>query len=107
MQVALERSRDPMFALLMCRLTNPQHQQSKLVADLYLTKGVRFNDPYLKSIGNWYLNEYVKAVNCLTPESISCADQMFLNITKFDLLDNSVTGVVLQPDDCPMLTETT
>lgn len=37
----------------------------------FIQRGTTFNDPYLKSIGQWLLGEYVKAVNELQPTSIS------------------------------------
>jgi hypothetical protein len=100
-QVAVERSRDPLLALLMCRLIDPA--STSQVARLLLSKGVEFNDPYYKSLGQWYLGEYVQAANSLAPVAISSADQLFKNVKKFDLLDSSVSEVVLQSDDYPLL----
>ena len=70
MQVALDRLKDPVLALLMCRIWDPENKKEQLGPLLdkwFIERGTKFNDPYLMNIGYWLKKEFVKSVNQLAP----------------------------------------
>jgi hypothetical protein len=65
-QVAIERCKDPVLAVLMCRIQDPNNETKALdkVVETYFTqRGTKFNDPYIRSLGKWLLKDFVVAVN--------------------------------------------
>ena len=66
LQVALDRLKDPILALLMCRVWDPEGKKGCLEGLLdkwFIERGTKFNDPYLINIGFWLKKEFVKSVN--------------------------------------------
>lgn len=81
--VALERLKDPVLAILMCRIIDPDGKTgclSKLCDKWFIERGQQFNDPFLINIGYWLKKEFVKSVNQLAPEKQdSCLTFIYKN----------------------------
>ena len=91
-QVALDRMHDPVLAILMCRISDPEGKTGcldQLLQKWFIDRGARFNDPYLMNIGFWLKKEFVKSVNQLAPDvEDSCIDYIYKNdVVEFDLLE--------------------
>lgn len=77
-----------MLAILFCKLLDPQNEEKQInaVAERhFLQRGSKFNDPYLKSLGQWLSGQYVEAVNELAPVFVSHTDQLYKNVDEFEL----------------------
>lgn len=72
-----------------------------IVNEHFIQKGTQYNDPYLKSIGQWHSAQYVKAVNELTPNKISAADSLFKSVKEFDLAASSLEDSISGKDAAP------
>ena len=93
-QVALDRLKDPVLAILMCRVHDPLGKTGALNSLLdkwFIGRGEKFNDPFLTNIGFWLKKEFVKSVNQLSPDKEdSCLSYFYKNdVNEFDLLDVS------------------
>ena len=65
-QVALDRLKDPVLAILMCRVIDPEGKTgclNNLLDQWFIQRGTTFNDPFLISIGYWLKKEFVNSVN--------------------------------------------
>ena len=94
-QVALDRLKDPVLAILMCRVHDPLGKTGALNALLdkwFIERGEKFNDPFLTNIGFWLKKEFVKSVNQLAPDKEdSCLSYFYKNdVSEFDLVDSSL-----------------
>ena len=70
-QVALDRLNDPVLAVLMCRITDPEDKSGcldKVLTKWFIERGNKLNDPFLVNIGFWLKKEYIKSVNMLNPK---------------------------------------
>lgn len=94
-QVALDRLKDPVLAILMCRVHDPLGKTGALNTLLdkwFIERGEKFNDPFLTNIGFWLKKEFVKSVNQLAPDKEdSCLSYFYKNdVSEFDLVDSSL-----------------
>ena len=65
-QVCLERLKDPVLAILICRIQDPEGKTgvlNTLLDKWFIERGEKFNDPFLTNIGFWLKKEFVKSVN--------------------------------------------
>ena len=90
--MALDRLRDPVLAILMCRIQDPEGKTGcldKLLDKWFIERGEKFNDPFLMNIGFWLKKEFVKSVNQLGPtQEDSCLSYFYKNdMAEFDLLE--------------------
>ena len=96
-QVALDRLKDPVLAILLCRVSDPEGKTGcldSLLQKWFIDRGIQFNDPFLMNIGYWLKKEFVNSVNQLSPDKeesgityIYKNDQTEFNLTKQSLLD--------------------
>jgi len=89
-QVALDRLKDPVLAILMCRIQDPEAKTGcldKLLQQWFIERGLQFNDPFLMNIGYWLKKEFVTSVNQLDPnKEDSCIAYLGRNdVAEFDL----------------------
>lgn len=69
-QIALSRTKDPVLAVLMCKIHDPANEKKVidgLLDSEFIKRGEAMNDPYLMSTGMWLRKEFLKAVNLLSP----------------------------------------
>jgi hypothetical protein len=55
-RVAIDRCKDPVLAVLVCRLVDPEDksgEMKKLTQTWFIERGEKFNDPYLVNMGHW------------------------------------------------------
>ena len=76
-----------MLALCMVRLMDPMDEAKQIerIAKIYLERGATLNDPYLKSIGQWWQKDYVKAVNELSPVEVRSVEHLFKDVKEHNL----------------------
>ena len=92
--MALDRLKDPVLAIMMCRIQDPEGKtgcMNSLLDKWFIERGEKLNDPFLTNIGFWLKKEFVKSVNQLSPEKEdSCLSYFYKNnVSEFDLLENS------------------
>lgn len=77
LQIVKESMKDPILAVLLCRmliLQQPNNEQTlqgyldAIFDEHFIQRGKEFNDNYLISLGHWGKKEYIQAVNCLQTE---------------------------------------
>lgn len=90
-QVALDRLKDPVLAILMCRIHDPEGKTGALNTLLdkwFIQRGEKFNDPFLANIGYWLKKEFVKSVNQLAPDKEdNCLSYFYKKeVSEFDLV---------------------
>lgn len=89
-KVALDYLHDPVLALLMCRIMDPEGKSgcaNSLLEEWFVKRGEKFNDPFLINTGHWLKKDFVKSVNELAPDHEDSGLDYFYknNVTEFDL----------------------
>ena len=95
--VATDRCKDPLLALLICRVVDPENKTGeieKVTQKWFIDRGEQFNDPFLINIGYWLRKDYIKSVNQLSPDKEdSCLNYFYKkDVREFDLVDQSEKG---------------
>ena len=94
-QVAIDRLNDPVLAILMCRVQDPENKTGcidKVLQKYFIERGNKFNDPFLVNIGHWLKKEYIKSINMLNPTKEESAIGYFYqnDVSEFDLSTDSL-----------------
>ena len=89
--MALDRCNDPILAILLCRLGDPENKTGEIakIADKhFIARGEKFNDQYLISLGKWIKKDYISSVNALSPtKQDSCLSYLLNNkVDEFSLI---------------------
>lgn len=86
----MDRLNDPVLAVLMCRIHDPENKTGsldKVLTKWFIERGNKFNDPFLVNIGFWLKKEYIKSVNMLNPTKEESAISYFYknDVTEFNI----------------------
>lgn len=86
-QIAVDRTQDPILGVLMCKIHDPQNETKNienLLEQQFVKRGESLNDPYLINVGFWLQKQFIKAVNVLSP---SQEDNCLSYLLKFENQD--------------------